>query len=135
MALVGANGTGKSTLAKLLLGLYQPTSGEIAVDGILYGEIDQTSLASAVSAAFQDFFNFELTASQSIGIGALGSSGSDREDDLWPAWLPPDPAVVENAARRAGVDAIAARLPTATTLRWDTSSTAGKGFPGGSGSA
>ena len=111
VALVGANGTGKSTLAKLLLGLYQPTSGEIAVDGILYGEIDQTSLASAVSAAFQDFFNFELTASQSIGIGALGSSGSDREDDLWPAWLPPDPAVVENAARRAGVDAIAARLP------------------------
>ncbi len=111
VALVGENGAGKSTLAKLLLGLYQPTAGEIAVDGIRYGEIDRTSLASAVSAAFQDFFNFELTASQSIGIGALGTGGSDRENDLWPAWLPPDPAVVENAARRAGVDAIAARLP------------------------
>ena len=111
VALVGENGAGKSTLAKLLLGLYQPTSGEITVDGVRYREIDQTSLASAVSVAFQDFFNFELTASQSIGIGALGSGGSDREADLWPAWLPPDPAVVENAARRAGVDAIAARLP------------------------
>ena len=110
VALVGENGAGKSTLAKLLLGLYRPTAGEIAVDGIRYGEIDRTSLASAVSAAFQDFFNFELTASQSIGIGALGTGGSDRENDLWPAWLPPDPAVVENAARRAGVDAIAARL-------------------------
>ena len=111
VALVGENGAGKSTLAKLLLGLYQPASGEIAVDGIRYDEIDRTSLASAVSAAFQDFFNFELTASQSIGIGALGSGGSDQEADLWPAWLPPDPAVVESAARRAGVDAISARLP------------------------
>ena len=111
VALVGANGAGKSTLAKLLLGLYQPTEGEITVDGVHYGDIDRTSLASAVSAAFQDFFNFELTASQSIGIGALGSGGSDQEADLWPAWLPPDPAVVENAARRAGVDVIAARLP------------------------
>ena len=111
VALVGENGAGKSTLAKLLLGLYQPASGEITVDGIHYDAIDRTSLANAVSAAFQDFFNFELTASQSIGIGALGSGGSDRENDLWPAWLPPDPAVVENAARRAGVDAIAARLP------------------------
>ena len=111
VALVGANGAGKSTLAKLLLGLYQPASGEITVDGVHYGDIDRTSLASAVSAAFQDFFNFELTASQSIGIGALGSGDSDQEADLWPAWLPPDPALVENAARRAGVDAITARLP------------------------
>ena len=111
VALVGANGAGKSTLAKLLLGLYQPASGEITVDGVHYSEIDRTSLASAVSAAFQDFFNFELTASQSIGIGALGSGDSDQGTDLWPAWLSPDPAVVENAARRAGVDAIAARLP------------------------
>ncbi|MDE2814782.1 MAG: ABC transporter ATP-binding protein, partial [Gemmatimonadota bacterium] len=111
VALVGENGAGKSTFAKLLLGLYQPTSGEIAVDGVRYREIDQTSLAGAVSAAFQDFFNFELIASQSIGIGALGSGGSDQEADLWPAWLPPDPAIVENAARQAGVDAIAARLP------------------------
>ncbi len=111
VALVGENGAGKSTLAKLLLGLYQPTAGEIAVDGVCYDEIDRTSLAGAVSAAFQDFFNFELTASQSIGIGALGSGGSDQEADLWPAWLPPDPALIEDAARRAGVDAIAARLP------------------------
>ncbi len=111
VALVGENGAGKSTLAKLLLGLYQPTAGEITVDGVHYSAIDRASLASAVSAAFQDFFNFELTASQSIGIGALGSGSSDQEADLWPAWLPPDPAMVENAARRAGVDAIAARLP------------------------
>ena len=114
VALVGENGAGKSTLAKLLLGLYQPTVGEIAVDGIRYDKIDRTSLAGAVSAAFQDFFNFELTASQSIGIGALGTGGSDQEADLWPAWLPPWIGL----ARLVGISLLAGSRPalSAATL-------------------
>lgn len=109
VALVGENGSGKSTLAKILLGLYAPTSGRILADGIDYAEIDRESLASSVSAAFQDYFNFELTLAHSIGIGVLQSAETNSASDLWP--LQPDPARVENAARRSGAAALAKDLP------------------------
>jgi len=111
IALVGENGAGKSTLAKILLGLYAPTSGSVRVDDISYGQIDPKSMSTAVSAAFQDYYNFELTLGQSIGVGAMGSGEDAPGSDLWPAWVSPSPEAVEGAARRSGADAIAARLP------------------------
>ena len=111
VALVGDNGAGKSTLAKILLGLYAPTSGRVTADGIDYRDIDPESQAGAVSAAFQDFSRFEFTLGQSIGIGTLDGSGEGQASELWPSWLQPDMAVVPVAARRAGVDELADRLP------------------------
>ncbi|MDE3256970.1 MAG: ABC transporter ATP-binding protein [Gemmatimonadota bacterium] len=111
VALVGDNGAGKSTLAKILLGLYTPTSGRVTADGIDYRDIDPESQAGAVSAAFQDFSRFEFTLGQSIGVGTLDGSGEGPASELWPSWLQPDMAVVPEAARRAGVDEIADRLP------------------------
>ena len=111
VALVGENGSGKSTLAKILLGLYPPTAGRVLADGRDYGEIDPESLTGAVSAAFQDFYRFELTLGQSIGIAALASSAEGPASDLWPRWLRPDPAVVADAARRSGAEELAQRLP------------------------
>ena len=80
-------------------------------DGRDYGEIDPESLTGAVSAAFQDFYRFELTLGQSIGIAALASSAEGPASDLWPRWLRPDPAVVADAARRSGAEELAQRLP------------------------
>ena len=111
VALVGENGSGKSTLAQILLGLYPPMAGRVLADGRDYGEIDPDSLTGAVSAAFQDFCNFELTLGQSIGIAALTSSAEELTSDLWPSWLQPDPAVVADAARRSGAEELAERLP------------------------
>ena len=111
VALVGENGSGKSTLAKILLGLYPPTAGRILADGLSYAEIDRDSLTGAVSAAFQDYYRFELTLGQSIGIAALASTEEGRASDLWPRWLRPDPAAVAEAARRSGADVLAERLP------------------------
>ena len=110
VALVGENGSGKSTLAKILLGLYPPTAGRILADGRDYGEIDPESLTGAVSAAFQDYFQFEFTLGQSIGLAALATEKGEATD-LWPSWLRPDPAVVADAAHRSGAEELAQRLP------------------------
>ena len=112
VALVGENGSGKSTLAKILLGLYPPTDGRVTADGLDYAGIDPDSLAGAVSAAFQDYYRFEFTLGQSIGIAATAATAADKPtSDLWPPWLRPDPAVVADAARRSGAEELAQRLP------------------------
>ena len=111
VALVGDNGAGKSTLASILLGLYPPSTGWVAADGLDYRDIDPDSLSDAVSAAFQDHCRFELTLGQSIGIGTLGRSADGPASELWPSWMQPDVPVVTDAARRAGVDELADRLP------------------------
>ena len=115
VALVGENGSGKSTLAKILLGLYPPTAGRVLADGRDYGEIHPESLTGAVSAAFQDYHRFEFTLGQSIGIAAptapAAAAAEGPGNDLWPRWLPPDPAVVADAAQRSGAEELAQRLP------------------------
>jgi len=111
VALVGENGSGKSTLAKILLGLYTPASGRVLADGIDFSRIERQSLSSAVSAAFQDYFNFELTLAQSIGLGIRGEAGGNRESELWPHWIHPDPASLLDAAQKSGANEIADKLP------------------------
>jgi ABC-type multidrug transport system fused ATPase/permease subunit len=60
LAIVGQNGAGKTTIAKLLCRLYDPQSGAIEVDGINIREFDLASWRSRVTALFQDFMRLEL---------------------------------------------------------------------------
>jgi ATP-binding cassette subfamily B protein len=71
IALVGQNGAGKTTMAKLLLGLYRPTSGSITIDGVDIKDIEPAQLRRGVAAVFQDYLRFELTARENIGFGDL----------------------------------------------------------------
>jgi ABC-type multidrug transport system fused ATPase/permease subunit len=71
LAVVGENGAGKSTLIKLLLRLYEPTSGVIRFGGIDIRELDVTELRARVAAVFQDFVRYQFTASENIGLGDL----------------------------------------------------------------
>ncbi|HVX43873.1 MAG TPA: ABC transporter ATP-binding protein [Mycobacteriales bacterium] len=78
VAFVGANGAGKSTLVKLLARLYDPTDGEILIDGIPLRTIDPAAWRARISAGFQDYARFEFIAADSIGVGDL-SRCADRE--------------------------------------------------------
>ncbi|HEY3938650.1 MAG TPA: ABC transporter ATP-binding protein [Bryobacteraceae bacterium] len=60
LAIVGQNGAGKTTIAKLLCRLYDPQSGSIEVDGIDVREFDLASWRSRITAVFQDFIRLEL---------------------------------------------------------------------------
>jgi len=60
LAIVGQNGAGKTTIAKLLCRLYDPQEGMIEIDGADIREFDLASWRSRVAAVFQDFFRLEL---------------------------------------------------------------------------
>ena len=69
VALVGENGAGKSTLVKLLCGFYRPTGGEILLDGVPAGEIGQVELLRGITAVFQDFALYQVSAADNIMLG------------------------------------------------------------------
>jgi ATP-binding cassette, subfamily B, bacterial len=59
LAIVGQNGAGKTTVAKLLCRLYDPQAGAIEVDGVDLRTLELNSWRSRVTAVFQDFIRFE----------------------------------------------------------------------------
>jgi len=66
LAIVGQNGAGKTTIAKLLCRLYDPTEGAIEADGIDLQEIEIDEWRSRVTAVFQDFIRFELPLRENV---------------------------------------------------------------------
>jgi ATP-binding cassette, subfamily B, bacterial len=71
LALVGENGQGKTTIVKLLTRLYDPTSGQILLDGIDLREYDLEDLWKEIGVIFQDFMRYDLTAAENIAIGKI----------------------------------------------------------------
>jgi ATP-binding cassette, subfamily B, bacterial len=69
LAIVGQNGAGKTTIAKLLCRLYDPQSGTIEIDGVDMRELDLDSWRSRVTAVFQDFIRFELPLRDNVAPG------------------------------------------------------------------
>jgi ATP-binding cassette subfamily B protein len=87
LAIVGQNGAGKTTIAKLLCRLYDPQGGAIEIDGVDLREFDLTSWRSRVTAVFQDFMRLELPlrdnvapagATDEIVEAALQSAGASN---------------------------------------------------------
>lgn len=78
-AIVGENGSGKTTIIKLLCGLYQPTSGRILFDEYDIRNLNNCEIGKAIKVVFQDFFQYELTIRENIGFGNLARISHDLE--------------------------------------------------------
>ena len=77
VAIVGKVGSGKTTLAKLLVGLYKPSSGAILVDGIDIRQIDPADLRRNIGVVMQESWLFSGTVKQNIAVG--GNNPTDEE--------------------------------------------------------
>lgn len=78
-AIVGENGSGKTTIIKLLCGLYQPTSGRILFDEYDIRNLNNGEIGKAIKVVFQDFFQYELTIRENISFGNLARISHDLE--------------------------------------------------------
>jgi ATP-binding cassette, subfamily B, bacterial len=71
VALIGENGQGKTTIDKLLTRLYDPTEGQILLDGVDLREYDLETLYKEIGVIFQDFMRYEMTARENIAVGKI----------------------------------------------------------------
>ena len=71
VALIGENGQGKTTIVKLITRLYDPTEGEILLDGVDLREYSLEDLYREIGVIFQDFMRYEMTARENIAVGRI----------------------------------------------------------------
>ena len=98
VVLVGLNGAGKTTFIKLLTRLYDPTEGEILLDGRNIKEYDIKELYSIFGIIFQDFGKYAVSVSENIRFGDVHRESSDVDK-------------VSEAARQANATDFISRLP------------------------
>ncbi|MEU4685754.1 NHLP family bacteriocin export ABC transporter peptidase/permease/ATPase subunit [Streptomyces xinghaiensis] len=112
VALVGGSGSGKSTVSRLISGLYQPWEGVIRIDGRRLDEIPRSALSASVSFVDQDVFLFEGTVRDNVA--------------LWDPSIPEEAVVA--ALRDAAVYDAVARRPGGIHSRVEQD---GRNFSGG----
>ena len=103
LAVVGLNGAGKSTMTKILAGLYEPTAGRVTADGTDIRELGYAAWRRQLSIVFQDFVKYPLTARENVLLGAAGDARATE-------------TALDTAARDAGLVDVLDRL----ALGWDT---------------
>lgn len=97
IALIGENGAGKTTLVKLLARLYDPTAGQILLDGIDLRDYDVEDLRREIGVIFQDYMRYDMLIRENIGFGKIESL---REEPR-----------VETAAQKSLAKKLIDRLP------------------------
>ena len=71
VALIGENGQGKTTIVKLITRLYDPTEGQILLDGVDLREYSLEDLYREIGVIFQDFMRYEMTARENVAVGRI----------------------------------------------------------------
>ncbi len=80
VAILGAAGSGKTTICNLIPRFYDATSGSVAIDGVEVGDVTLDSLRHNVGIVFQDVFLFQTTIRQNIGYGVNGVTAEQIEE-------------------------------------------------------
>jgi len=96
VALIGENGEGKTTIVKLITRLYDPTEGQVLLDGVDLKEYRLEDLYREIGVIFQDFMRYEMTARENIAVGRI-----EEIDDL---------KLLEDAAQKSLADAVIAKI-------------------------
>jgi ATP-binding cassette subfamily B protein len=97
IALIGENGQGKTTVVKLITRLYDPTEGQILLDGIDLRDYKLEDLHHEIGVIFQDFMRYEMTARENISVGRVESEHSQAD--------------IESAAHKSLAESVIAKLP------------------------
>ena len=97
VALIGENGEGKTTIVKLMTRLYDPTAGQILLDGIDLREYTLEDLYREIGVIFQDFMRYEMTARENIAVGRIEELSSTES--------------IMSAAHKSLADEVIAKLP------------------------
>jgi ATP-binding cassette subfamily B protein len=97
LALIGENGQGKTTIVKLITRLYDPTEGQILLDGVDLREYSLEDLYREIGVIFQDFMRYEMTARENIAVGRI-----EELENL---------DALRLAARKSLADQVIAQLP------------------------
>lgn len=71
VALIGENGQGKTTIVKLITRLYDPTEGQILMDGVDLRDYDLEDLCHEIGVIFQDYMRYEMSARDNIAVGRI----------------------------------------------------------------
>ena len=79
VAFVGENGAGKSTMIKLLCGLYKPDGGRVLIGGVDVRELSRELRKKLLSVVFQDFQGYELTLGENVALGNIEKLGEDAQ--------------------------------------------------------
>jgi ATP-binding cassette subfamily B protein len=96
VALIGENGQGKTTIVKLITRLYDPTEGQVLLDGVDLREYDIEDLYREIGVIFQDFMRYEMTARENIAVGKI--------DEI------ENKPMLEEAAHKSLADEVVAKL-------------------------
>ena len=111
VALVGVNGSGKTTIIKLLLRFYDPVEGQILMDGKDIREYTLDSVRRHFSTVFQDYSNYAFSVKESVSLSDISRVGEEER--------------IIDALKQSGADEFVDRFPqgmdTYLTRRYDES--------------
>lgn len=97
VALIGENGQGKTTIVKLLTRFYDPTEGQVLLDGIDLRDYNLEDLYREMGVIFQDFMRYEMTARENVAVGRIEEIANQEQ--------------IIAAAHKSLADEVIARLP------------------------